>query len=92
MKNKLNSGYQGRILQVPRYNWRPFFKMKKIDAYVGWDIMVLDVTKTSVQISMQPKKDSKERVIIKITSVLVDYRKWIARCTVSTWCLKMERK
>ena len=47
------------------------FLTEKIDAYEGRDIMALDVPNTFIQTNMPPKKYGVERVITKITGVLV---------------------
>ena len=46
--------------------------MAKVDAYEVWYIMVLDVYNTFIHTNIPLRKDCKERVIMKITSVLVD--------------------
>ena len=46
--------------------------METIDVYGGRYIMVLYFTNAFIQTIMPPKKDDKERVIMKITGVLVD--------------------
>ena len=51
---------------------RGFFLMATINAYEGQDIMVLDVPNAFIQTNMPPNKYGKERVIMKITGVLVD--------------------
>ena len=40
--------------------------------YEGQHIMVMDVTNIFVQTNIPPKKHSKERVIMKITGVIMD--------------------
>ena len=45
---------------------------EKIDAYEVQDIMVMDVPNTFIHTKIPPKKDVKESLITKITSVLVD--------------------
>ena len=42
-----------------------------MDAYAGWDIMVLDFTNKLIQTNMTPNKDGEEKVIIKITDAIV---------------------
>ena len=41
MENQLESGCQGRIIQVPRHHWR-IFLTATIDAHEGQDIVVMD--------------------------------------------------
>ena len=43
-----------------------------MDAYEGQDIIVMDVPNTFIHTKIPPKKDVKESLITKITSVLVD--------------------
>ena len=89
MEKQLDSGCQGRILKFPRHHWR-IFLTETIDAYEVQYIMVLDVLNAFIQTNMPPKTDGEERVIMKITSVLVDII--LELYSESTWCLKMERK
>ena len=49
-----------------------FFLKETIDTYEGGDIMVLDVPNAFIHSNITPMKDGEERVITKITSVLVD--------------------
>ena len=46
--------------------------MATINAYEGQDIMILDVPNTFIQTNMPPNKDDEERLITKITCVLVN--------------------
>ena len=46
--------------------------METIDVYEGRYIMFMDVTNSFIQKKIPPKKYGKERVITKITGVLVD--------------------
>ena len=71
MENQLDSGCQGRILQAPRNHWKVFLT-EKIYAYDVLYIMVLDVPNAFIQNSMPQNKDGEERLIMKITDVLVD--------------------
>ena len=71
MENQLESGYQGMILQVPRNHWSLFFNGKKRciwgKIYHGYIFI-----NAFIQISIPPKKYGEERVILKITGVIVD--------------------
>ena len=49
-----------------------YFLTAPIDAHEGKDIMDMDVPNTCIQTNMPPNKDGEERVIIKITGVLVE--------------------
>ena len=71
MENELESGCQGKILQVPQHHWGVFF-MAEIYAYERRDIMVLGVPNAFVQTNIPPKKYGEERVIMKIKGALVD--------------------
>ena len=71
MENQLESSFQGSIIQFPQHHWRLFLNVK-IDTYEGQDIMVMDVPNAFIQTNMPQKKYGEERVIIKITGVIVD--------------------
>ena len=43
-----------------------------INAYEGRDIMFLDVPNVFIHTNVPPKRDSEERLIMKLTGVLVD--------------------
>ena len=72
MENQLESSCQGNILQFPRHHWGQIFLTSTIDAYEGQDIMVINVTNTFIQTKIRPKKDGEERIIMKITGLIVD--------------------
>ena len=70
MENQLESGFQGRIIQFPWNHWR--ILTATINGYAGRDIMALDVPNTLTYTNMIPNKYGEERVIMKITGMLVD--------------------
>ena len=57
---------------IPTASLEDIFLTATIDAYEVRDIMFLDVPNTFIQANMTPNKDGEERVIMKITGVLVD--------------------